>query len=105
LAVPGVVGFRAYQPVTGASQVVFTYEFADMAAWASWQSDEIIQKVMDELHNLPSTSMLKSGDRRRSFLNLSGLESISIDHILARFKYESLRVGVIGIEVQYTNPD
>jgi len=52
LAVPGVVEFRAYRPATGASQVVTTYEFADMAAWAAWQSDEDSQKVMDELRTL-----------------------------------------------------
>ena len=52
LAVPGVVEFRAYRPATGASQVVTTYEFADMATWAAWQSDEDGQKVMDELRTL-----------------------------------------------------
>ena len=52
LAVPGVVEFRAYRPATGASQVVSTYEFADMAAWAAWQSDEDGQKVLDELRTL-----------------------------------------------------
>ncbi len=52
LAVPGVVEFRAYRPATGASQVVTTYEFADMVTWAAWQSDEDGQKVMDELRTL-----------------------------------------------------
>ena len=52
LAVPGVVEFRAYRPATGASQVVTTYEFADMATWAAWQSDEDVQKVLDELRAL-----------------------------------------------------
>lgn len=52
LAVPGVIEFRAYRPVTGASQVVSTYEFADMEAWAAWQNDENIKNVMDELHTL-----------------------------------------------------
>lgn len=52
LAVPGVVEFRAYRPATGTSQVVITYEFADMAAWAAWDTDEDIQKVMAELHTL-----------------------------------------------------
>jgi quinol monooxygenase YgiN len=52
LAVPGVVEFRAYRPPTGASQVVSTYEFADMSAWAAWQNDENIRIVMDELHTL-----------------------------------------------------
>jgi hypothetical protein len=31
LAAPDVVEFRAYRPVTGASQVAVTYEFADLA--------------------------------------------------------------------------
>jgi len=52
LSVPGVIEFRAYRPATGASQVVTTYEFADMAAWAAWQSDEDGQKVLDELRTL-----------------------------------------------------
>jgi len=49
LAVPGVVEFRAYRPATGASQVVVTYEFADMAAWAAWQTHEDTQQVLKEL--------------------------------------------------------
>jgi quinol monooxygenase YgiN len=52
LAVPGVVEFRAYRPATGASQVVTTYEFADMAAWAAWNGNEGVQKVLTELHTL-----------------------------------------------------
>lgn len=52
LAVPGVVEFRAYRPATGASQVVVTYEFADLAAWAAWQAHEDIQKILDELRTL-----------------------------------------------------
>ena len=52
LAVPGVVEFRAYRPATGASQVVTTYEFADMKAWATWQSDEDVQKVLAEIRTL-----------------------------------------------------
>lgn len=52
LAVPGVTEFRAYRPATGASQVVVTYEFADMATWAAWQTHEDTQKVLDELRTL-----------------------------------------------------
>ncbi len=52
LAVPGVVEFRAYRPATGASQVVVTYEFADMATWAAWQVHQDTQKVLDELRTL-----------------------------------------------------
>ncbi len=52
LAAPGVVEFRAYRPVTGDSQIVTTYEFADMQAWATWRGDEDGQKVLDELRTL-----------------------------------------------------
>ncbi len=52
LAVPGVVEFRAYRPATGPSQVVVTYEFADMAAWAAWNEHEDMQKVFAELRTL-----------------------------------------------------
>ncbi len=52
LAVPGAVEFRAYRPATGASQVVVTYEFADLAAWAAFYAHEEIQKVLDELRTL-----------------------------------------------------
>jgi antibiotic biosynthesis monooxygenase (ABM) superfamily enzyme len=52
LAVPGVVEFRAYRPVTGTSQVVVTYEFADLASWAAWYSSEDIQKVVNERRTL-----------------------------------------------------
>ena len=48
----GVVEFRAYRPATGSSQVVVTYEFADMAAWESWHSNEAVQTVLEELHTL-----------------------------------------------------
>ncbi|MBN1814100.1 MAG: hypothetical protein JXA14_19840 [Anaerolineae bacterium] len=30
VSIPGVVEFRGYRPVTGSSQVVVTYEFADL---------------------------------------------------------------------------
>jgi quinol monooxygenase YgiN len=52
LSAPGVVEFRAYRPATGSSQIVTTYEFSDMAAWASWQSNEDVQKVLNELRTL-----------------------------------------------------
>lgn len=52
LAAPGVVEFRAYRPVTGASQVVVTYEFADLATWAAWRGNEDVQKVLNELRTL-----------------------------------------------------
>ena len=46
--VPGLVEFRAYRPVTGASQVVTLYEFADMAALSSWYYNEETQKLISE---------------------------------------------------------
>jgi len=52
LAAPGVVEFRAYRPVSGASQVVVTYEFADLATWAAWNGNEDVQKVLEELRTL-----------------------------------------------------
>jgi quinol monooxygenase YgiN len=52
LAATGVVEFRAYRPVTGAHQVVITYEFADIAAWATWYDKAEVQKVLEELHTV-----------------------------------------------------
>ena len=52
LAVPGVVEFRAYRAATGPDQVVTTYEFADLVAWATWYMNEDSQKVLAELHTL-----------------------------------------------------
>ncbi len=49
MAVKGVVEFRAYRSAAGAQRIVATYEFADMAAWAAWESNENIQKTRDEL--------------------------------------------------------
>ena len=49
---PGLVEFRAYRPASGSSQVVTTCELADMNAWATWQSNKDMQKVMEELHTL-----------------------------------------------------
>jgi len=49
MAVPGVVELRAYRPAAGAPQIVVTYEFADLAAWAAWYAHEDLQKVTDEL--------------------------------------------------------
>ncbi len=52
VSAPGVVEFRAYRPAAGAHQVVVTYEFADLAAWAAWRSNEDVDKVLDELYTL-----------------------------------------------------
>lgn len=52
LASPGVVEFRAYRGLVGTPQVQITYEFADLAAYTAWRSNEEVQKVFDELHTL-----------------------------------------------------
>jgi antibiotic biosynthesis monooxygenase (ABM) superfamily enzyme len=52
LSVPGVVEFRGYRGIAGAPQVVITWEFADMSAWAAWNSSEETQKVVTELHTV-----------------------------------------------------
>ena len=52
LAVPGVVEFRSYRPITGTSQIASTWEFADMAARAAWQGNEDIKKLLSETHTL-----------------------------------------------------
>jgi len=50
LAAPGVVEFRAYRGAAGGQggQVIVTLEFADMAGWAAWQSEEGVQQVIAE---------------------------------------------------------
>ena len=49
MAVKGVVELRASHSAAGTHRIVATYEFADMAAWAAWQSHEDIQKTRNEL--------------------------------------------------------
>ena len=49
---PGVVEFRAYRPVTGATEVVVTYEFADLASWVTWYDNEDVQNVLKELRTV-----------------------------------------------------
>jgi quinol monooxygenase YgiN len=49
---PGVVEFRAYRMHVGSPQIVTTYEFADLAAWAAWQASAQVQQVLSELHTL-----------------------------------------------------
>lgn len=52
LAIPGVIEFRGYRGALGTSEIVATYEFADVAAWAAWYMHEEAQKVWGELHTL-----------------------------------------------------
>lgn len=55
LAAPGVVEFRGYRGAVGTPQIVVTYEFANLATWAAWRTNEDIQKVWSELHTLALT--------------------------------------------------
>ena len=48
LAAPGVVEFRGYRPVTGASQVVVTLEFADFTTWTAWYTHKDVQRLLSE---------------------------------------------------------
>jgi heme-degrading monooxygenase HmoA len=48
----GVTEFRAYRPASGAFQVVVTYEFENMTAWAAWHDKEAVQAVVAEAHTL-----------------------------------------------------
>jgi len=57
LAVPGVVEFRAFRGAAGTQQVILTYEFADMAAWAAWHTSEEMQKIIDETYTLAMNVM------------------------------------------------
>ena len=52
LAAGGVTEFRAYRPASGGSEVVVTYEFTDMAAWAVWYDHDDVQRVVNELRTL-----------------------------------------------------
>jgi len=52
LAVPGLVEFRAYWPATGETQVVVTYEFADLAGWVAFYEHPDFQNVLEELRTL-----------------------------------------------------
>ncbi len=49
LAPPGVVEFRAYRMCVGSGQIVTTYEFADLAAFAAWRASAEVQQVLSEL--------------------------------------------------------
>ena len=53
-----MVEFRGYRPATGKSQVVVTYEFANMAAWESWYGNEDVQTVLEELRTLATNVSL-----------------------------------------------
>ena len=48
----GVTEFRGYRPASGASQVVVTYEFTDVIAWAAWYYHDDSQQVFAELRTM-----------------------------------------------------
>ncbi len=48
LKIPGVVEFRGYRTVAGRRQVVITFEFVDMNAFAAWQGSQDVQKITAE---------------------------------------------------------
>lgn len=56
LGAGGVTEFRGYRPASGASEVVITYEFADMAAWASWFDDNGVQQVIAEMRTMTNNA-------------------------------------------------
>ncbi len=49
---PGVVEFRAYRGISGGSQVMATYEFANLEDWTRWYAHEDCQQVLSELYTL-----------------------------------------------------
>ena len=49
LSVPGIVELRSYRPQASDCQIATTYEFADMAAWAEWQSSETMQQLLVDI--------------------------------------------------------
>jgi len=46
------VEFRAYRGISGGSQVMATYEFANLEDWTRWYAYEDCQKVLSELYTL-----------------------------------------------------
>jgi antibiotic biosynthesis monooxygenase (ABM) superfamily enzyme len=52
LSVPGVVEFRAYRGQAGTPEVIVSWEFADMAAWAAWVGSKEVQDLDLETHTL-----------------------------------------------------
>ena len=52
LGAGGVAEFRGYRPASGPHQVVVTFEFADMNAWAKWNNQDATQEVLTELRTL-----------------------------------------------------
>ena len=55
----GVIEFRGYRPASGTSQVVVTYEFTDMAAWAAWYGHDDVQQVFTEVRTVANNVTLE----------------------------------------------
>ena len=53
LAASGIVEFRAYRMLAGPppGQVVVTYEFADVEAWAKWSTDPGVEQTHQEIRS------------------------------------------------------
>jgi antibiotic biosynthesis monooxygenase (ABM) superfamily enzyme len=49
LATPNLIELRGYLGVAASSQLVVTWEFADLAAWTEWHSDAGVQQLIGEL--------------------------------------------------------
>ncbi len=52
LSTPGLVELCSYRGYAGAPQTIVTYQFADLAAWVAWASNEEPQKAVTELRTL-----------------------------------------------------
>jgi heme-degrading monooxygenase HmoA len=50
LGIPGLAELRAYRSITGSSQSISTYEFADLAAYAAWRSHPEAERIWVEAH-------------------------------------------------------
>jgi heme-degrading monooxygenase HmoA len=48
LAIGGLKEFRAFRPVAGDNEVVVTYEFEDMVAFADWYSNGEVQELLGD---------------------------------------------------------
>jgi antibiotic biosynthesis monooxygenase (ABM) superfamily enzyme len=48
MKVPGMSEFRAYRPVTGGSQIVTVFEFADLTSWETFFSHDEYQRLLLE---------------------------------------------------------
>lgn len=50
LGIPGLVELRSFRSITGSSQAISIYEFADLAAYAAWRSHAEAERLWIEAH-------------------------------------------------------